>query len=101
MLEHGDYGRHNISIVVDTDQETRHSLRITSLYDWETGCILPALLADPATAVHVDLTADENEISSITRIHEGATGEYRIEYMKHAEHYINMQCGAKQRQREI
>lgn len=68
-----------MSIVVDADQETRQSLRITSLYDWETGCILPAPLADSEMAVHVDLTADEKEISSITWARESATGEYRIE----------------------
>jgi hypothetical protein len=42
VLEHGDYGVHNISVSTSLDG----SPLITSLFDWETACIAPALLAD-------------------------------------------------------
>ncbi len=43
VLDHGDFGIHNMSIATDAGGRPH----ITSLYDWETGCILPALLSDP------------------------------------------------------
>jgi hypothetical protein len=54
VLDHGDFGIHNISVATDAD----HNPTVTSLYDWETGCIVPALLSDPLMAVvGADLTA--------------------------------------------
>jgi hypothetical protein len=47
VLEHGDYGIHNTSISTLPDG----SPLVTSLFDWETACIAPALLADPLVAV--------------------------------------------------
>ncbi|EHK44130.1 hypothetical protein TRIATDRAFT_265731 [Trichoderma atroviride IMI 206040] len=35
VLEHGDFGIHNMSIAMDLNQQPF----ITSVYDWETGCI--------------------------------------------------------------
>lgn len=47
---------------------------VTSLYDWETGCYVPAVLSDPLVAAGpVDLITDETAGPSITRIPEGAT----------------------------
>jgi hypothetical protein len=47
VLEHGDYGIHNLSISTSPDG----SPLITSVFDWETACIVPAWLADPLVAV--------------------------------------------------
>ncbi|KAK4032002.1 hypothetical protein C8A01DRAFT_51099 [Parachaetomium inaequale] len=58
VLEHGDFGIHNTTI---TRQASGEPL-MTSLFDWETACICPALLSDPLVAV-----------SSVTRLPEDAT----------------------------
>ncbi|KAJ8125508.1 hypothetical protein O1611_g8131 [Lasiodiplodia mahajangana] len=42
VLEHGDFGIHNMSIEIGTGQP-----RVTSLFDWETGYIVPAILSVP------------------------------------------------------
>ncbi|KAK3944096.1 3-hydroxybutyryl dehydratase [Diplogelasinospora grovesii] len=84
VLEHGDYGIHNMSIAVGATGEPL----ITSLYDWETGSIVPGLLADPEMAVPVDLTADENGQPRITRVGSDATTEYCNEYLEYADHYL-------------
>ena len=47
VLDHRDFGIHNMSISVDVNGQPL----VTSLYDWETGCIVPAILSDPAMAV--------------------------------------------------
>ncbi|KXT05085.1 hypothetical protein AC578_7553 [Pseudocercospora eumusae] len=43
VLDHGDFGIHNMNI--------DESPRITSLFDWETGCIVPAILRDTNLSV--------------------------------------------------
>ena len=64
VLEHGDFGIHNTSITRDNNKP-----HITSLYDWETACIVPALLADPLVATGpVDLITNECGEPAITRI---------------------------------
>ena len=47
VLEHGDYGIHNMTIAVD-DERRPH---VTSLFDWETGFIVPAIFSDPLVTV--------------------------------------------------
>lgn len=47
VLEHGDYGIHNMSI----QQAETDTLRITSIFDWETGSVVPALLSNPTFLV--------------------------------------------------
>jgi aminoglycoside phosphotransferase (APT) family kinase protein len=94
VLEHGDFGIHNMSIAVDA----RGKPLITSLYDWETGCIVPALLADPEMAVAVDLTADENGQSRITRVGSDETAEYRDEYIKYTDFYLTVRVGLSKTQ---
>jgi hypothetical protein len=64
VLEHGDYGIHNTSISTLPEG----SPLVTSLFDWETACIAPALLADPLVAVSpVDLVTDEDGKPSVAR----------------------------------
>lgn len=42
VLQHDDYGIHNMSIFVDE----KGAIDITSVYDWETGCIVPLILSE-------------------------------------------------------
>lgn len=87
VLEHGDFGIHNMSITTEADKNNVH---IKSLYDWETGCIWPAMLADHEMALPVDLDVDENGKPTITRVSENETAENRNEYMNHAKNYIEV-----------
>ena len=61
VLEHGDFGIHNMSVTMDKNTQPL----VTSLYDWETGCIVPALLSDPTMVVTSTLGTDENAAPSV------------------------------------
>lgn len=87
VLEHGDFGIHNTLIKTDANGEPL----VTSLYDWETGCFVPAILSDPLVAAGpVDLITDETAGPSITRIPEGATPSGLETYAILARHYIKV-----------
>ncbi|EPE06693.1 3-hydroxybutyryl- dehydratase [Ophiostoma piceae UAMH 11346] len=86
VLEHGDFGIHNMSTAMDASGVPR----VTSLYDWETGCIVPAILSDPLMAVTVDLVPDKNASAAITRVPDSATPETRAQYMAWADHYFQV-----------
>jgi hypothetical protein len=87
VLEHGDFGIHNMSITAEADMNHVH---ITSIYDWETGCIWPALLADPEMALAVDLIADDNAKPAIKRVWEEAAPEDLNDFTNHAKNYIEV-----------
>lgn len=89
VLEHGDFGIHNMSITLD---ESGRPL-VTSLYDWETGCILPAILSNPLMRVGHDLVEDENGDPSITGGGNRKTPEDRAEDMRCAKVYYKV-CSA-------
>ncbi|KAF8694423.1 hypothetical protein AX14_002043 [Amanita brunnescens Koide BX004] len=57
VLEHGDFGIHNMLITMNDNGLPI----VTSLYDWETGSIVPAILSIPLMAVAVDLVTNELE----------------------------------------
>ncbi|KAL2066784.1 hypothetical protein VTL71DRAFT_1208, partial [Oculimacula yallundae] len=85
VLEHGDFGIHNTSITTDTDGTPI----VTSLYDWETGCIVPALLSDPLVAVSpVDLFIDANGGPAVTRIPKDPTPLDLETYADWSRHYF-------------
>jgi hypothetical protein len=87
ILEHGDFGIHNTSITRDANGKPL----VTSLYDWETGCIVPALLSDTLVAAGpVDLIADGNAKPSVIRISEQATETDLKVYAAWAQHYIQV-----------
>ena len=86
VLDHGDFGIHNMSITMDAQNQPL----ITSLYDWETGCIAPAILSDPSMGVIVDLITDENAAPSITRVDDDDTPGDRAMYMTWAKQYIEV-----------
>lgn len=83
VLDHCDFGIHNMSIT--TDEYT-----ITSVFDWETGCIVPAILSDPLMAVGVDLVTDMNAAPSITRVPSYVTPDECVSYMEWATRYFNV-----------
>lgn len=56
VLRHNDFGVHNISTLVDVGGQ----VHITSVFDWETGNILPIILCDFSfPAVYGDLKEKE------------------------------------------
>ncbi|KAI0863364.1 3-hydroxybutyryl-CoA dehydratase [Xylaria cubensis] len=60
VIDHGDFGIHNMSIAMDASGLPL----VTSLYDWETGCIVPAILSDPQMV----LVVDEDAAAALTRL---------------------------------
>ena len=46
---------------------------VTSVYDWETACIVPAILSNPLMAVEVNLVTNENAAPSFTQVSDYAT----------------------------
>ena len=86
VLDHGDFGIHNMSITVDANGQPL----ITSLYDWETGCIVPAILSDPMMAAGVDPVTDEYAAPFIIRVPDYATLDDRAEYMTWAKQYFKV-----------
>ena len=93
VLEHGDFGIHNMSITMDANGQPL----VTSLYDWETGCIVPAILSDPLMAVWVDLVTDENAAPSIIRVPDDATSDDRAQYMIWSRQYFMVSPSFKHR----
>lgn len=93
VLDHGDFGIHNMSITMDANGQPL----VTSLYDWETGCIVPAILSDPLMAVAVDLVTDKNATPSITRVSDDATPDDRAQYMTWARQYFKVRPSFKLR----
>jgi len=68
---------------------------VTSLYDWETGCIVPAILSDPSMAVTVDLVTNEKAIPSITRVSDDKTPDELAQYMTWAMQYFKVRISFK------
>ncbi|KAI0103754.1 3-hydroxybutyryl-CoA dehydratase [Nemania sp. FL0031] len=84
VLEHGDFGIHNMSITIDENGQPL----VTSLYDWETGCIVPAILSDPLVLVEVGLVIGDNAAPSFIRVPDDATPDDRVQYMAWARQYF-------------
>lgn len=89
ILEHNDFDIHNISIIKEVNGEPL----ITSLYDWETACIVSAILSDPLVAAGpVDLITDEEGKPCVTRILKNSTSMDLETYAVWARHYIKVRC---------
>ena len=86
ILEHGDFGIHNMSITEDANGLPL----VTSVYDWETACIVPAILSDPSMAVEVDLVTNEDAAPSFTRVSDDATPTDLKNYTIWAEQYFTV-----------
>lgn len=88
VLEHGDFGIHNMSISNEVNGEPL----ITSLYDWETACFVPELISDPLVACTVDLTTHDGGKPCATRIPEDSDPMDLETYAGWAQHYITVRC---------
>ncbi|KAJ5273311.1 hypothetical protein N7478_008436 [Penicillium angulare] len=87
VLENGDFGIHNTTVKKLPSERAL----VTSLYDWETGCIAPAILSDPLVAVNpVDLITDGSGGPSVTRLPKDATPSDLETYAVWARHYIRV-----------
>lgn len=87
VLEHGDFGIHNMSITFDANQNPL----VTSLYDWEAGNILPAILSDPMMSLYVDLIEDKNgAFPLVSREDEFETPKEHAEHMRCARVYFKV-----------
>ncbi|KAJ5761134.1 hypothetical protein N7520_008290 [Penicillium odoratum] len=65
VLEHGDFGIHNTTINYVANEKPI----VKSLYHWESGCTVPAILSDLLVAVvPVNLTTDDKGGPSVTRL---------------------------------
>ncbi|KAJ7639871.1 hypothetical protein DFH06DRAFT_1335274 [Mycena polygramma] len=58
VLEHDDFGIHNMSI---TDE-----WNVTSVFDWDTAHIVPAILSDPQLVLWGELSVDEEGVPIVT-----------------------------------
>ncbi|KAJ6557356.1 hypothetical protein DFH09DRAFT_543815 [Mycena vulgaris] len=85
VLEHGDFGIHNMTI---TDSVT--SSRVTSLYDWETGHIVPALLSDPQIATGIDFEIDGDGCPILSGMVKDPPAKYLADYVGYANHYFKI-----------
>lgn len=87
VLEHGDFGIHNTSIATDVENEPF----VTSLYDWETGHIVAAILSDPLVAAGpVDLSADESSKPAVMRLPKDPSPDNLDLYARWAQQYIEV-----------
>ena len=86
VLDHGDFGIHNMSIALDVDGQSL----VTSLYDRETGCIVWAILSGPLMVVTVDLVTDENIAPSITQVPGDMTPDDHLHYITWARQYFTV-----------
>lgn len=75
VLEHGDFGIHNMTIIKDVERP-----EITSLFDWDMGHIVPAFLSDPKFWIGVNLTIGPDG-NGTCDIWEEATPEDRANYV--------------------
>ncbi|OBT95779.1 hypothetical protein VE01_06525 [Pseudogymnoascus verrucosus] len=76
-----------MSIVVEANDRPL----VTSLYDWETGCIVPAILSDPSMAVSpVDLVIEENAAPSFDNEPDDTTVEEGLKYTAWATEYAKV-----------
>lgn len=85
VVEHGDFGIHNMTITSHP-----HVPTVTSVFDWETACIVPALLSDPAMAVEVDLVLDEEANPKVTRTPDNVPDEQQNLYTTWTNRYFEV-----------
>ncbi|PHH80748.1 hypothetical protein CDD82_1539 [Ophiocordyceps australis] len=86
VLDHGDYGIHNATIFQDQNK-TPH---VTSIFDWETGKIVPALLSEQKMIVTVDLILDQDGEAGIARWGDGDSEARMDEYMDWSQYYFGV-----------
>ncbi|KAM4057244.1 3-hydroxybutyryl-CoA dehydratase [Hirsutella rhossiliensis] len=83
VLDHGDFGIHNMTIA--TDDHGRPY--ITSVYDWEAASIVPALLSEPKMVVTADLVVNDEGEPAISRWGDGDSISHMGEYLEWSNEY--------------
>lgn len=88
VLQHDDFGIHNMSFDVDEAGE----IRLTSVYDWETGCILPIILTEIEFSIAgCDLIVnEEGEPSVHIRSDLERQPERRLQNQQYAVEFLNV-----------
>lgn len=76
VLNHGDFGMHNMTIAKDDAEEPF----ITAVFDWEGASIVPAMLAEPKMVITADLVIDNEGHPSIGRWGDGDSPDKMAEY---------------------
>lgn len=76
VLDHGDFGMHNMTI----DKDEQGQPRLTSVYDWEGGRIVPAILSESKMVTTVDLFINRAGEPSIKRWGDGDTPDKMAQY---------------------
>lgn len=84
VLEHGDFGIHNMTV----RQADPGVPEITSVYDWEAGRIVPAVLSEPKMVVTADLVLDEEARPAIRRWGDGDSPEKLQAYQRWSMEYF-------------
>jgi len=88
FLQSDDYGVHNMSIFVDETGQ----LSVTSVYDWESGCIVPIILSEIEFAIAgCDLNIDENGEPSVNvRSSLKSTPEQRVKNQQYSAKFLEV-----------
>lgn len=88
VLQHDDFGIHNMS--VDVDEAGEPSL--TSVYDWETGCIVPIILTEIEFSIAgCDLIVDEKGEPSVHIRSDLERGpERRLQNQQYSVEFLNV-----------
>ena len=86
VLDHGDFGMHNMTLALDKDSMPQ----ITSVYDWEGGSVVPAILSEPKMVTTVDLVIDEDGEPSISRWGDGDTPDKMSQYRAWTDKYYKV-----------
>lgn len=84
VLEHGDFGIHNMTITEGEHPE------VTSLFDWDTAHIVPAILSDPSLVLLVNVTVDSEGNPEYAGEWEDATQEDHAEMQQWASTYVQV-----------
>jgi hypothetical protein len=89
VLDHGDFGIHNMTIAKDAQDNPN----ISSVYDWEAGTIVPALFSEPKMVVTADLVVDEDGEPSVSRWGDGDSMQKMAEYVTWSREYYKVSWG--------
>lgn len=90
VLDHGDFGIHNMTIATDEQGKPY----ITSVYDWEAATIVPALLSEPKMVVTADLVVNDEGEPSISRWGDGDSMSRMGEYLEWSNEYYQVRASA-------
>ncbi|PHH89988.1 hypothetical protein CDD83_4787 [Cordyceps sp. RAO-2017] len=83
VLDHGDFGIHNMTVALTG----RGWPCITSVFDWEAGSIVPALLSEPKMVVTADLVIGDDGQPTVSRWGDGDDWSHMTEYRAWSHEY--------------